>query len=195
MYEPKRGEDGEVVWHIRRNPPAKLTNILTIGIYEGHGFVIKDIARLAKNYSCAHCRARFTKECNRKRHFKTCRQGKTVIDCPGERVESPHTAFEKAFYPKNSASQGSLWWLDREAKRRKIHIHYAMCGHGGERWVERAPVDGYNHATKTVFQYHGCQWRSSCQKTCTCFQNLNGKKSRNFVTRLLSSGSTHAVTT
>jgi len=38
-----------------------------------------------------------------------------------------------------------------------------MCGHGGERWVERAPVDGYNHATKTVFQYHGCHWHG-CRK-------------------------------
>ena len=39
VYEPVRVE-GEVVWHLRRNPPAKLTNILTIGIYEGHAFVI-----------------------------------------------------------------------------------------------------------------------------------------------------------
>ena len=31
VYEPERVE-GEVVWHLRRNPPAKLTNILTIGI-------------------------------------------------------------------------------------------------------------------------------------------------------------------
>ena len=43
VYEPERMEDGEVVWHLRRKPPAKLTNILTIGIYEGHAFFIKDI--------------------------------------------------------------------------------------------------------------------------------------------------------
>ena len=49
VYEPERMEDGEVVWHLRRKPPAKLTNILTIGIYEGHAFVIKDITKLAKN--------------------------------------------------------------------------------------------------------------------------------------------------
>ena len=47
----------------------------------------------------------------------------------------------------------------------KIHIHHAFCGHGGERWIERAPVDGYNHETKTVFQYHGCHWHG-CRK---CF--------------------------
>ena len=44
VYEPERLEDGEVVWHLRRTPPAKLTNILTIGVYEGHAFIIKDIS-------------------------------------------------------------------------------------------------------------------------------------------------------
>ena len=149
---------GEVVWHIRRNPPAKLTNILTIGIYEGHAFVIKDISKLAKTYACLHCRARFTQACQLQRHTQTCSQGKTVIECPAEKVEAPQTAFEKAFYPKHSASSESPRWLEQEAARRKIHIHHAACGHGGERWVERAPVDGYNHEMRTVVQYHGCYW-------------------------------------
>ena len=156
VYEPEM--EKEVVWYLRRNPAASLKNILTIGIYEGHAFVIKDIARLAKNYACTHCRARFTQVCHLQRHFQTCSAGKTVIDCPGERVEAPQTAFEKSFYPKPNASKKSLLWLEREAKRWKIYIHHAMCGHGGERWVERASLDGYNHATKTVFQYHGCHW-------------------------------------
>ena len=55
VYEPERMEDGEVVWHLRRKPPAKLTNILTIGIYEGHAFVTKDITKLAKTYASVHC--------------------------------------------------------------------------------------------------------------------------------------------
>ena len=46
-----------------------------------------------------------------------------------------------------------------------------MCGHGGERWVERAPVDGYNHETRTVFQYHGCHWHG-CRK---CYPNDRDK--------------------
>ncbi|KAL9953248.1 hypothetical protein ACROYT_G040634 [Oculina patagonica] len=163
VYEPVREENEEVVWHLRRNSPAMLTNILTIGIYEGHAFVIKDIERLAKTYACAHCNARFTKVCNLKRHYQTCSQGKTIIDCPDKKVEEPQTSFEKAFYPSNQASKESLRWLEREAKRRKIHIHHAMCGHGGERWVERAPVDGYDPISKTVFQYHGCHWHG-CRK-------------------------------
>ena len=34
---------------------------------------------------------------------------------------------------------------------------FAMCGHGGERWVAGAPVDGFHPAYKTVFQYHSCR--------------------------------------
>ena len=169
VYEPARLEDVKVVWHLRRKPPAKLTNILTIGIYEGHAFVIKDISKLAKTYACVHCRSRFTKACNLHRHTQTCAQGKTVIDCPAERVEAPQTAFERAFYPKHSSSPESLRWLEQEAALHKIHIHHAACGHGGERWVERAPVDGYNHETKTVF--HGCYWHG-CRK---CYPNDRNK--------------------
>jgi len=60
VYEPERVA-GEVVWHLRRNPSASLKNILTIGIYEGHAFVIKDIARLAKNYACTHLQSEIHK--------------------------------------------------------------------------------------------------------------------------------------
>ena len=105
VCEPEREDDGSVVWHIKRNPPAKFSNILTIGAYNGHAFVIKDISKLANTYSCVHCRARFTKPCNLQQHIQTCAQGKTMIDCPAERVEAPQTAFKKAFYPKHSASQ------------------------------------------------------------------------------------------
>ena len=167
VYEPERVEDAEVVWHLRRNPPAQLKNILTIGIFGGHAFVIKDIEKLAKTYACTHCYARFTKACHLQRHSQTCCQGKTIINCPGEKVEAPQTAFEMTFYPNHRASKESLRWLEREAERRKIHIHHAMCRHGGEWWVERAPVDGYNHEMRTVFQYHGCHWHG-CQK---CYLN------------------------
>ena len=139
VYEPVRVE-GEVVWHLRQNPPAKLTNILTIGIYEGHAFVIKDIAKLGNMYPCVH--SRFTQACRLQWHTERCAQGKTVIDCLAERVTAPQTAFEKTFYPKHCPSQESPRWLEREAERRKIHIHHAMCGHGSERWVERALSTG-----------------------------------------------------
>ena len=56
-------------------------------------------------------------------------------------------------------------WIEWEAKQRGIHIHHARCGHGGERHILRAPVDGYHPETQTVFQFHGCFWHG-CEK---CF--------------------------
>ena len=108
VYEPERLEDGEVVWHLIRAPPAKLTNILTIGIYEGHAFIIKDITKLAKVYVCVHCLTRFTQACSLQRHTERCSLGKTVIECPAEKVELLQTVFERAFYPKHSSSPESL---------------------------------------------------------------------------------------
>ena len=172
VYEPVRFDKSEIVmWNLIRSPPVKLLNIMTIGVFDGPAFLIKDISKLAKTYACIHCRARFTKVCHLQRHTQRCSQGKTVIDCPGDRVKVPQTAFEKAFFPKHSASPESIQWLEQQAKQRKIHIHHAMCGHSGERWIERAPVDGYHPRTRTVFQYHGCYWHG-CRK---CYPNDRDK--------------------
>jgi len=88
-------------------------------------------------------------------------------------------------YPKGSASVQAVLWLEREAKRRGIYIHHAICGHGGERWLKRgngkmkaSPVDGYNHETRIVFQYHGCPFHG-CPKCYPRYREqmiLNGGK-------------------
>ena len=146
VYVPER-VGTEVVWHLTRNPTAQLKNIMTIGIFGEHAFLIKDIAKLVNMFACTHCNARFTKACNLQRHAERCAQGKTVIDCPGEKIEALQTAYEKAFYPKHQASKESLRWLEYVAKR----------------WIERTPVDGYNPEKKVVFQYHSCHWHG-CKK-------------------------------
>ena len=163
VYMPERIDDKEVVWHLTRNPAPQFKNVMTIGIFGKHAFLIKDITKLAKTYACIHCKARFTKATHLQRHAERCAQGKTVIDCPGEKVEAPQTAYEKAFYPKHKASKESIQWLEYVAKHWKIPIHHAMSGHGGERWIEKRPVDGYNHEKKLVLQYHGCFWHG-CPK-------------------------------
>ena len=163
VYVPERVDDKEVVWHLTRNPASQFKNVMTIGIFGEHSFLIKDITKLAKTYACTHCNARFTKVCNLQRHADRCAQGKTVIDCPGEKVEAPQSAYQKAFYPKYNASNESIQWLEYVAKHWNMTIHHAMSGHGGERWIGKRPVDGYNHKRKLVLQYHGCYWHG-CPK-------------------------------
>ena len=171
VYEPERQRNGEIYWNLRKNPSDKLKNIMTIGIYEGHAFLIKDITKLARTYVCNNCQARFTKVGNLQRHIKTCSQGRTIIDCPNEKVKAPPTAYERTFYDEGHASPLAISWLEKTGKQLGIHIHHAMCGHGGERWILGAPVDGYTSKTETVFQYHRCWWHG-CRR---CFTDRNKK--------------------
>ena len=47
---------------------------MTIGIYEGHAFLIRDIAKLAKIYVCNDCQGHFTKANHLQRHANTCKE-------------------------------------------------------------------------------------------------------------------------
>ena len=127
--------------------------------------MIKDITKLAKTYLCNDCRGRFTQAGHLQRHTKTCSQGRTIIDCPNEKVEAPPTVYERTFYDKGQVSQQAISWLEKTGKKLGIHIHHALCRHGGERWILGAPVDGYDPRSGTIFQYHGCWWHG-CRR---CF--------------------------
>ena len=138
--------------------------VLTMGLYAGHSFLIKNLAQVARSFTCAVCQARFTTACNLMRHAKDrCSGGRTKINCPNNRIEVPSSAYEKAFYPEARCSFIATKWLEWEAKQRGIHIHHSRCGHGGERHILGARVDGYHPETKTVFQYHGCFWHGCKQ--------------------------------
>ena len=177
-YEPELKANGEINWHLVRNTSDKLKNIMTIGIYEGHAFLIKDITKLAKTYVCNDCGGQFTQAGSLQRHTKTCRKGETEIICLEEKLAAPLTKYEIAFYDKGHISKVAIEWLEKTAKSLKIHIHHAMCGHGGERHILGAPVDGFDPNTGTVFQFHGCWWHG-CPR---CFTN-RGEKIRNGKTR------------
>ena len=138
-----------------------------IGLYEGHAFLITDINKVTNNYTCGECMARFTRADNLNRHTKTCTRGRTNIECPGNRILAPESAFEKAFYPEGSFGIKATCWLEYVSRQSGTHIHHHRCGHGGERLVGGATVDGYHPETKTVFQFHGCHWHG-CIK---CFPN------------------------
>ena len=96
-YVPVRQENGDINWHLRRNTSDKLKNIMTIGIYEGHPFLIKDITKLAKTYVCNDCGSHFTQAGSLQRHNKTCRKGETEIICPEEKLAPPLSKYEMTF--------------------------------------------------------------------------------------------------
>ena len=126
-------------------------------LYAGHAFLIRNLAQVARSFTCVACQARFTQACHLMRHVKDrCSGGRTKINCPNNRIEVPASAYEKAFYPEARCSFIATKWLEWEAQQRGIHIHHARCGHGGERHILGARVDGYHPETKTIFQYHGC---------------------------------------
>ena len=152
-----------ILTHLPANYDRVGRPVLTMGLYAGHAFLIQDLAQVARSYTCGGCQARFTRTDNLLRHTSRCTGGQTKVDCPNNRIQFLQSAYEKAFYPENRCSFISIKWLEWEAKQRGIHIHHARCGHGGERKILGARVDGYHPETKTIFQYHGCFWHGCKQ--------------------------------
>ena len=142
-------EAGDFILAHTPTPYDKLGRpIMIIGIYNEHAFLITDINKVTKNYTCRDCDARFTRAADLTRHSKTCTRGATKIDCPGKRIRAPESTYEKAFYPDVHFGFKAVAWLEWEAKQRDIHIHHARCGHGGERHILGWPVGCF---------WHGCE--------------------------------------
>ena len=168
-------KQGIAVYEVQPNGAFHLTHlpanydqvgqpVLTMGLYDGHAFLIRDIKKVTRNFTCGDCQARFTKPCHLVRHAtSSCSLGQTKIICPNKRIPAPTSAYEKAFYPEDRCSFIGTKWLEWEAQQRGIHIHHARCGHGGERHILGARLDGYHPETKTIFQFHGCFWHGCKQ--------------------------------
>ena len=145
---------------------------------QGHCFFIKDIELLTKTWECDGCGQRFNRHDNYNRHLTggTCDGGKTKLICPGEKFERIMNSSEKIFYGgRKNFSYAACQWIEKQSELIGKHIHHALCGHGGEfyvevkdeerDWVEDIPVDGYEPESNTIFQYHGCKWHGCpCQK-------------------------------
>ena len=148
-----------VLTHIPANYDQVGIPLLNMGLYDGHAFLITDLKQVAGTYTCGDCQARFDRADNLARHAaNNCSRGQTKITCPNNRIKAPSSVYERAFYPEQTCSFIAIKWLEWEAKKRGIHIHHARCGHGGERQILGARVDGYHPESKTVFQFHGCLW-------------------------------------
>ena len=153
-----------VLTHIPANYDQVGIPLLNMGLYDGHAFLITDLKQVAGTYTCGDCQARFDRADNLARHAaNNCSRGQTKITCPNNRIKAPSSVYERAFYPEQTCSFIAIKWLEWEAKKRGIHIHHARCGHGGERQILGARVDGYHPESKTVFQFHGCLWHG-CEK-------------------------------
>ena len=198
----KHFKQGIAVYTVQPNDDFALTHlpanydkvgrpVLTMGLYAGHAFLIRDLTQVSRSFTCGDCQARFTKACHLMRHTTgRCSGGRTKINCPNNRIGVPDSAYEKVFYPEARCSFIATKWLEWEAKQRGIHIHHARCGHGGERHILGSRVDGYHPETKTVFQFHGCLWHGCKQ----CYpQGRKGfvqqpTKQGNVITRMDSQG-------
>ena len=153
-----------VLTHIPANYDQVGIPLLNMGLYDGHAFLITDLKQVAGTYTCGDCQARFDRADNLARHAaNNCSRGQTKITCPNKQIKPPASTYERAFYPEQTCSFIAIKWLEWEAKNRGIHIHHARCGHGGEREILGARVDGYHPESKTVFQFHGCLWHG-CEK-------------------------------
>ena len=153
-----------VLTHIPANYDQVGIPLLNMGLYDGHAFLITDLKQVAGTYTCGDCQARFDRADNLARHVaNNCSRGQTKITCPNKQIKPPASTYERAFYPEQTCSFIAIKWLEWEAKKRGIHIHHARCGHGGERQILGARVDGYHPESKTVFQFHGCLWHG-CEK-------------------------------
>jgi hypothetical protein len=166
VYVPE--ENG--TWFLVKRPArydVKGTEPMTLGYYNYHAFLISDINKVAKVFACPHCNQQFTQACHLQRHDEKelCSGGKTKVIYRSGKIQCPQSAFERAFYPRGNASYAGVRWIEFESSRRGSHIHHAKCGHGGEHWIADGLVDGYGPVSKTVFQFHGCQWHG-CPEHC-----------------------------
>ena len=152
-----------ILTHLPANYNRAGRPVLTMGLHDGHAFLIRDLKQVTGAYTCGDYQASFTQSCHLIRHARTCSGGQPKINCPNNRIQFPASAYERAFYPESRCSFIAIKWLEWEAKQRGIHIHHARCGHGGERYILGARVDGYHPETKTVFQFHGCFWHGCLQ--------------------------------
>ena len=78
-----------VLTHLPANYDKVGRPVLTMGLYEGHAFLIRDIKQVTHNYTCGDCQARFTQSGSLLRHSSSCSGGQTKINCPNKRIRTP----------------------------------------------------------------------------------------------------------
>ena len=168
IFEP-RTNSGKAPWRLvyGQNQYRKgRKDDINLGMLGGHCFYIKKMDVLTQSWECEVCNQLFTRGENLARHkAQECEGVKTTIICPGKKVKRIPSKSEKVFYDE-SFSYAACQWIEAMAEQTGRHIHHALCGHGGERVIdkeEKCKVDGYEPISKTVYEYNGCKWHG-----CLC---------------------------
>ena len=148
---------------------------INLGMLDGHCFYIKKMDVLTQSWECEVCKQLFTRGDNLASHKeRECEGVKVKIICEGKKVKRIPSKSEKAIYD-DSYSYEACQWIECMSEKTGLHIHHALCGHGGERVVKNGKgreckVDGYEPITKTVYEYNGCKWQG-----CPCQPNRTAK--------------------
>ena len=85
----------------RAPPTGHVENIMTIGVYGEHAFLIKNIDKLTKHYECEHCHSRFS----RAGHFQSLNiscSREIFIDCPAKDWKLRRQISKEPFFPKHA---------------------------------------------------------------------------------------------
>ena len=126
--DPERQESGEIIFYLRKQPLASLKNIIMTGIYEVHGFLIKDIKKLAKLYDCTPCKcasqklsiSNDMKKAAQKVEQKSAAQ-KSRFKLHRQRTGEP--------LPTCTYSPSSIRWLEEAIQAVGMNTHHALCAH------------------------------------------------------------------
>ena len=195
LYESKKesSEDAGKIWRLvyGKNQYKNTLPTINMGLFKGHCFYINKIDVLCQNWECKGCKQIFKKSCNLTSHLKKdrCTGGKTKLICSGRKFQRILNSSEKVFYGGETGfSYSACQWIEHMSKKTGRHIHHKMCGHGGERQVtvwclnskgEKVyttyPVDGYEHETRTIYQFHGCKWHGD-----TCIKDRTKKQRKRY---------------
>ena len=124
---------------VRSAPIMQNEDIMTIGLYQCHVFLITDIKQFDKTYACPDCQGRFTMAANLSKQVKRyCQKGQTKVSCPGNQIQPPESAYEKACVTTRNFGRKAIAWLGYEAEQRGEHV----CKHAGEMRIAGKFVDG-----------------------------------------------------
>ena len=139
--------------------------MIDLGMFEGHCFYIKNMNVLCRKWERLAYKQILIPAFYLKRQCKAIGNGK--------KFKCISKSSEKVLHgSKPCISYSTCQFVEYMSVKTGKHIYCKLCGHVGERVVWHGKGDeicqdkGYEPATKTIFQHHGCKWHA-----CICLKN------------------------